>query len=792
MTTDQLLELATRQHRAGDLTDARRLYRLVLAESPIHPVALFQLGVLELQENRPDAAVPLISAAAMAVPSEIRYQFALGEALSSMGRWNPAAAAYRRAAAINPQRADVHRSLGFALASLGDHAAAIDSYHEAIRCQPDFADAFNLLGNSHRLMGDIAKAEAAYRRALKLQPDHAGAMSNLGTLLHAQGGRGNTTEAMPLLRRAVEVQPDVTTFQINLAAALCDQRNFSEALPLLRHVLEVEPNNAESACNLGNALHGLGQLREAATQYQKAIALKPHYAEAFNNLGNVCKELGEFPKAMAAYESAIRAKPTDVLAMNNAGCLLRTLGRHEEAEAMLRRGLLINPQSSPLWNNLGNVLKDAGQLGEAINCFRRAVELDPTAWGAHGNLAYSLSFSSLDGQAILDECLRWNQQHAAPLAAEIRPHANDRNANRRLRIGYVSPDFRDHCQSLFTLPLLSNHDHAAFEIFCYSGVERPDHITRQIAGHADVWREIRMLDDAALAEMIRADRIDILVDLTMHMSDGRPLLFARKPAPVQIAWLAYPGTTGMAAMDFRLSDPRLDPPGFESHYTERTIHLPDSFWCYHPLATGPEVNPLPALRCGHVTFGCLNNPCKLTDETLQLWAGVMNQLPTAQLLLMSRAGKYQKQLLDRLSTRGIAADRVSFVSYRPRAEYLKSYHEIDLGLDTFPYNGHTTSLDSFWMGVPVVTRVGRTSVGRGGLSQLFQLGLTELAADSDEAFVKIAVELASNLPRLAAMREGLRSRIEASPLMDGKRFAGNIETACRYAWENRQELGLRR
>jgi predicted O-linked N-acetylglucosamine transferase (SPINDLY family) len=292
------------------------------------------------------------------------------------------------------------------------------------------------------------------------------------------------------------------------------------------------------------------------------------------------------------------------------------------------------------------------------------------------------------------------------------------------------------------------------------------------------------LDDAALAELIRLDRIDILVDLTMHMANGRPLVFARKPAPVQVAWLAYPGTTGIGTMDYRFGDPRLDPPGFESHYSERTIHLPDSFWCYDPLADEPEVNELPALSQGHLTLGCLNNPCKLTDHTLRLWAGVMHALPESRLVLMVPPGPHRQHLLNRLAAHKIDAGRISFVPYRPRAQYLRTYHQIDLGLDTFPYNGHTTSLDSFWMGVPVVTRVGQTCVGRGGLSQLFQLGLVELAADSDQAFVAIAVARANDLPRLAELRRELRGRLGRSPLMDAGRFARNIEDGYHRIWQD--------
>ena len=279
----------------------------------------------------------------------------------------------------------------------------------------------------------------------------------------------------------------------------------------------------------------------------------------------------------------------------------------------------------------------------------------------------------------------------------------------------------------------------------------------------------------------------ILVDLNMHMANGRPLLFARKPAPVQIAWLAYPGTTGIAAIDYRLSDPRLDPRGFERHYSERTLRLPDTFWCYDPRGGQPQnddldVNELPCLGKGHVTLGCFNNPCKLTDRTLALWSGVMRAIPDARLKLLSPAGRQRERLLTRLAAQGIEAGRLRFAEFRPREEYLRSYHDVDFGLDTLPYNGHTTSLDALWMGVPIVTRLGETCVGRAGLSQLFHLDLLDLVADSDSAFVAIAAALAADVDRLQGLRRSLRGAMRRSPLMDAARFAHHLEHAYQSAW----------
>jgi protein O-GlcNAc transferase len=748
---EQLLETATGLHRAGNFNEARSLYRQVLVRAPAHALALYRSGLLELQDGHPDVALALVEQAIAAAADEPRYQFVLGQALQALRRWDK----------------------------------AIVAYESALKLQPDFLDAWNSMGMCRQRRGQLAQAAADYRQALSLEPRNAGVMANLGTALREMG---DLTEAIELLRAAADLEPAVASHSVNLGIAYWNQGDFSKAESTLNETLARAPDDADAAFNLGNALHALGRQREAVDRYRQAIKLRPAYADAFINLGNVHTELGEFASGMEAYDAALRVQPDSVIALNNAACLMRTLGHIDDAETALRRALQLDPGNAALHDTLGNVHKDAGDLEAAIASFRKSLELDPGSAATHSNLAYTLSFAAQEAAPVLEECLRWNERFAVGLPRCAHDHPDRRDPtergepNRRLRIGYVSPDFRDHCQSLFTIPLLSRHDHAAFEIFCYASTKRPDDLTRRIAGYADIWRDVRLLNDEALCRLIRADDIDILVDLTMHMAGGRPQLFARKAAPIQIAWLAYPGTTGIDAMDYRLSDPRLDPEDFDAHYSERTLRLPDSYWCYDPLTHRPSVNQLPAGERGYLTLGCLNNPCKLTDHTLRLWGGVMRALPDARLLLMAPPGRYRRHLSQRLDAHGIAAERVEFRPFLPRGEYLRSYHDIDLGLDTYPYNGHTTSLDSLWMGVPVVTRVGRTSVGRGGLSQLFQMDLLELAAESDQAFVGIATALGHDLVRLAALRSELRTRLERSPLMDASRFARHVEQAYRNVW----------
>jgi protein O-GlcNAc transferase len=743
---DDILEEATALHRAGKLADARLLYDSVLQAQPAHTVALFRSGLLELQSGRADLALSRLQRAIDVAPGEARHHVGLGQALQAVERWREAAGAFET----------------------------------ALELAPDFHEAQNNLGICLQRSGRAAAAAAAYRRALLAHPDDAAVMANLGTALRELGA---LPEAIERLRAAAALQPAVASHWINLGMALCQAHDFVAAEPLLRRALELDPANAGAAFNLGLSLNGLGRAVEAVEHYRLAIALRPGYTDAQINLGNALADVGDFAAALAAYEAASRGKPDSVASLNNAGCLLRTLGRIDEAERTLLAALTLDPDAAAVYDNLGNVYKDSGRLDRAIDSYRRSLELEPGSAATHSNLAYALCFQSTEPQPILAECTRWAARFAAPLVPRA-AHANDLRAGRRLRIGYVSADFRDHCQSLFTLPLLSQHDHAEFEVFCYSGVKRPDHLSKRIAALADVWCDIRKLDDEALCARIRADRIDILVDLTMHMADGRPLVFARKPAPVQIAWLAYPGTTGISAIDYRLSDPRLDPPGTDGDYSERTIRLPDTFWCYDPLTESPLPNALPALTRGGLTLGCLNNPCKLTDHTLRLWSAVYQRLRGARFLLLAPPGNARRSLLQRFSAHGVPEAGIDFCEFRPRQEYLQHYHDIDLGLDTFPYNGHTTSFDSLWMGVPVVTRVGNTCVGRAGVSQLHHLRLLELAARTDEEFVEAAVALGGDRARLGRLRGELRGRLEASPLMDATRFTRHMEDVYRSVWHS--------
>jgi protein O-GlcNAc transferase len=600
----------------------------------------------------------------------------------------------------------------------------------------------------HHQAGRLVEADAIYKQVLARQPNYADALHLLGMVAH-QSGRNQ------------------------------------DALELIYQAIRVNPNTPIYHNNLGNVLVALGKKDEARCAYRSAIEFQPDYADAYNNLGNVLKEQGRLNSAIEAYREALRINPEYFETLYQMGTVLHTLGRLDEAIAVFQRALELKPDIADVWNDLGNVFKDQGQIDAAIAAYQTALKFKPDYLGYYSNILYTLHFhSDYDARAIYEEHVRWNRQHAAPLKQFIQPHSNNRDPERPLRIGYVSPEFRRNVVGWNVLPLLQQHCHEQFKIFCYSGVLNPDSMTQQIRSCADEWRNISTASDERTAQMIRNDGIDILVDLTLHMAHNRLLVFARKPAPIQVTWLGYCSTTGLEVMDYRLSDPYLDPPDTDlSIYSEQTLRLPDNYWCYQPGDTAPDPAPPPALSTGYITFGCLNNFTKVSPAAMDLWTQILHRMPQARLIVHSKPGAHLKQVRARFVHAGFTADRLEFVGQRPSwLDYINTYNGIDLALDPFPYCGWITTCDSLWMGVPVVSLSGRTAAGRGGKSILTAIGLPELVAETPEQYVQIAVKLAGDLSRLVELRKTLRQRMQSSPLMDAKGFARNIEDAYRDMW----------
>jgi protein O-GlcNAc transferase len=629
--------------------------------------------------------------------------------------------------------------------------------------------------------GQLQQAEQICQQIVQADGSQVDALHLLG-LIAARTGRDDL--ARDYLDAAVRLKPDFADAHNILGIVLAKQGKLAGAKASFTQALRAKPDFAQAHGNLGNALRAQGDLDGAVASLREAIRLRPDLAEASNNLGNILQQQGRLQEAEVHLRRALLLKPDSAEIAFNLGLLLWKLEKVEESIACYQQAVRLKLDYAEAHANLGNGLMERGQIDEAIAAYQFALQLKPDAADVHSNLIRCLHYHpGYDPRAIQEECRHWNSRHAESLATDIRPHTNVPDPERRLRIGYVSPEFGGHVESFFTIPLLSNHDRRPFEIFCYTQMTHPDTLTERVRGYADVWRSIAGLSDERAAELVRDDQIDILIDLKVHTADNRLLLFARKPAPVQVSWLGYPGTTGLATIDYRLTDPYLEPPGlFDAFSSEESLRLPDTFWCYDPQTDQPPINALPALASGAITFGCLNNFCKVNDGCLALWARVLQAVPRSRLLLLAPRGPAREMVLARLAKEAIAASRVDFAARLARPEYLKLYHQIDLGLDPLPYNGHTTSLDAFWMGVPTLTLLGKTAVGRAGWSQLCNLDLKELAAETPEQFIAIVARLAGDLPRLEDWRRTMRQRMLQSPLMDANRFARNMESVYRQIW----------
>jgi predicted O-linked N-acetylglucosamine transferase (SPINDLY family) len=665
----------------------------------------------------------------------------------------------------------------------GDLAGAERLYLQTLQADPSHADAHCNLGTILAKQNRAEEAVARYRQALHRRPDHAEAHYNLGNALRKLG---RLAEAVTSYREALRVTPERMSVHYNLGLALADLGQPAAAVAAFREAVRLQPDSPETYLHLARLLQWQGQAEEALACCDRFVQLKPDDSRGHNNLGLALASLGRLDEAMAALRTAVRLQPDYAEAYNSLGLTAEMQGRRDQAVEYYEQALRLQPDLREALNNVSNCYREEGMLDEAITCLRKSLGVRPDQAHVHSNLLLTLNYHpGHDPVAVLAEHLQWAERHAEPLSARSLPLEVDANPRRPLRVGYVSADFRDHAVASVIEPVLAAHDRDHFRIFCYSSVARPDAVTAGLQALADVWRSIRGLMDDAAAHLIRADAIDILVDVGGHTAGNRLLLFAQKPAPVQVTHFGYPNTTGMSAIDYRFSDPHADPPGAtDRFYRERVIRLPERAWCYQP-PRAPEVGELPALKSGHVTFGSFNNLAKVTAEALAVWSRILTALPTARLLLIHGGSSLgQRRVLDALARNGVPPERVTMLERMSKDRYLALYHSVDIGLDSFPYNGGVTTCDALWMGVPVICLAGKTCASRQGVSLLSNLGLPELAADTPDGYVAVATALATDLERLPHLRAGLRDRMRNSPLTDAPRFVRHLEDAYRRIWED--------
>ena len=650
----------------------------------------------------------------------------------------------------------------------------------ALELHADAADLYNLLGASLALQGRYAEAAAALRDVLRLAPDSAEAWSNLGIMLRHLG---QLAQAEACFRDAVRLRPDLPEPHNNLGLVLAAQGRTAQAMACYEVALRLRPDYFEALVHLGDVLQQMGRPVEAEARYRHGLRLRSDRAAVHNNLGIVLAAQGRFAEAEASYREALRLAPNFPQAVYNLGIALEKQGRPDEALASYEQAVRMKPDYADALNNLGYSYQQQGRLDEALACYRQGLATEPWHPVLQSNLLFALQYhAGYDPEVSFAEHLRWARQFGQ-VAPEHQPLSPiDRDPGRRLRIGYVSGDFREHVQGRYSEAFISAHDHSQFEIFCYANVRQEDERTRRIKAAADHWRSIVGLTDEQAADQIRQDRIDLLIDQSGLTRDHRLAVFARKPAPIQASSFGYAASTGLAAIDYRITDAYCDPPGMtERFHREKLVRLPDLQWCYAP-GPCPEVEPGPAQRAGEVTFASFNNLIKVTEEMIGIWGQVLRVLPASRMLVLTGAGSAgDARVLAAFGRHGIEPPRVTLLGKQPREAYFRLYHDVDICLDTFPFCGGNVTADALWMGVPVVTLAGKSWPSRQGVGMLIQAGLEDLVTQSPAAFVEAATRLAHDLPRLADLRAQLRDRVKRT-LGDVEGFTRQLEAAYRQMW----------
>lgn len=671
-----------------------------------------------------------------------------GNTLEDAGRHRDALQRYDAALALAPALPRAHLNRGNALLATGDVKGAIASYQRVVTADPQSASGHYSLGNALARDGRAEAALREYRAAIALRPNFAEVIAAAGAVMH---DLGQAQDAVSAYGRALALQPNLPGIHFRLALAQQEIGLLPDALGSYRTVLESDPENVEALSNAGTIELQLGRAGDAIACHRRAVALKPDFAEGHFNLANALRDGGRPIEACASYRRTLELKP---------GFLHARVG-------------------------LADVTKDLGHLAEAARGFREALEINPDFQEAHTSLVFCLDHDeTVDAPTLFAEHRRFGERFEAPFLDRWPAHANVRDPERPLRVGLVSGDFNAHPVGHFLEPLLpALAKRASLSLHAYSNSVLGDRLSVRLRESLPRWDIVTGLPDDALAAKIADDGIDVLVDLSGHTGRNRLQAFARKPAPLQVSWLAYPGTTGLRAMDYYFADALFLPfAEFQSQFTEKLVHLSATL-PFLPVAGAPAVSQLPALANGFVTLASMSRPSKLRPPVIALWARLLRALPDARLIVagMPQDGQFD-EVIDGFIREGIARERLEFRSRSDVATYMRLHQRVDACIDTFPYTGATTTAHALTMGVPTLTLAGRTPVGRLGPSLLRRAGLGDFVAGDEDEFVDNGVRLLSDHQALAALRAGLRERCEQAPASKPEAIAASIDAALRIMW----------
>ena len=839
-------------HQAGELEEAERLYRAVLRTQPRQFDALHLLGVLEAGRGRNDEALRLLDQALSVNAGSPDALNNRANVLSSLKRYDEAVVSCERALALRPDFAEALNNRGNALHDLSRYSEALASYDQALRVRPNYAKALANRANALGDLKRYEEALASCDRALALVPDFAEALNNRAGVLHrmkrceealacyekalttrpsyakALANRAGVLrdlkrydEALASCDRALAIEADSIEALRNRGSVLRALKRYEDALACYDEALAIEPGNAEAQNDHACTLCELKRYEEALASCERALAIRPNYADAFCTRGVVLHELNRHEEALACYERALALEPDLAEALNNRGLTLRTLGRHEEALANLNRALVLEPENVHAHNNLGNVLVKLERYHEAISHYRRAIELDPLQGNArslyaqlHRRLCDWTNFErdreellkAVDSGAIRISpfiVTAWTDDPGTQIRAARRyvedlrwtplppiPKRTRRVGAGKLRLAYLSGDFRDHTMAISMAELLELHDRDRFQTFAFSfGPDDGSAMRKRLLGSFDRFVDVHNTSDIDVARQMRALEIDVAVDLNGFTEGGRPAILAHRPSPIQVHYLGYPGTMGAEFIDYIIVDPFVVPADHEAVFTEKLVHLPD---CYLASdSTRGIAEPTPTRAECHLpeegfVFAAFNNSYKITPPVFNVWMRLLTTVPGSVLWVRADNEWMTANLRKEAAAHGIAPNRLVFARRVPLPMHLARHRLADLFLDTLPYNAHSTACDALWAGLPVVTCTGRSFASRVAGSLLHAIGLPELITHSLEDYAALARKLATDPAALAEVRAKLARNRSTSPLFDTDRLRRHIEAAYETMWQRHQ------
>ena len=778
ISTNATLQDARMAFAEGRLTDSEDICREILGKDERCAGAWHLMGKMAALQGDLEAAGEFASVACDLDPQGAEFLRDWAEVFFQKKELESAEQHVRRALEISPDSPEGLNLLGRILAEKDDKHPALEAFQSALRIRKDYAEGFSHYATALQKFGRGKDAISQIRKACALEPDSVEFQTNLATLLEE-----NTryVDALAAYGKAARMNPNVGFVWFRQGKLLNGLMRYAEAVPVLEKAVSLPGQVGTYYYEYGVALHKTNRFQEALDQYDKALAMGCNTGALHCNRGVIYKDFRRGGDAVMAFYAAVKLDPANVSYLNNLGAAAFELGLNSEALECFEQAVEKNPNLPTARNNIGNLLKDRARGMDALPQYRKSMELNPDDRDPQNNfLLCHMYIPDMDPKVVFEEHRKWGLSTAKkiPSAFKFKP----RVAGAKIRVGFLSADLCHHPVAHFIEPIFRGYDRERFEFVAYGDQRKSDDFSARFAKQVDTWRETSSYNDQALAKLIYEDRIDILFELAGHTAYNRLGVFALKPAPVQVSYLGYPGTTGLPTIDFRITDAFADPQGTTEHlHTEKLIRVPECAWCFEPDAAAPEVQLLPALQKGYVTFGCFNNMAKLNPALFEAWAEILLRVSGSHLRLKARTltdDGVRKELMGYFTERGIEEDRLDFFGHTKKiADHLGHYHSVDIALDSFPYHGTTTTCEAMWMGCPVVTRAGKTHVSRVGVSLLSAVGLQEFITETREAYIEKAVALAAQTDRLQELRSSMRERLKNSVLMDEKRFVQGFEKA---------------